>query len=291
MGMLSSGYNPGSSPDIFSMEASANNAALSGIQEIAKLGSLGQSQRITDENQAHQQEEWGRQNQFRKMFSDAWQSGDNAALDRVMGMFPEFIPQMQQALGLKDDQHNQKVASLMMKLNGLVNSGDTAGVRKLLQENQSLLNPGDMEHWNSALAAMDGKDKNAAAQARQGLDQFTKAMIRASFKNPTQMMESMLHQSQQEETARRDSQAHEDRIRGQNISASNARYRASHPGPSIVRRWRSWRSTMLFGKRIIRYRRDSGRNQRQRVTSGNPGRSIYSVFRVVRPPARVRPAG
>lgn len=222
MGMLSNNSKPGGVPDFYGEMSSASNNALSNMTKIAKLGDMGLDQRIRTTKQ-------DREDAFNSAFSSAWASGDPAQLDKVMGQYTEFVPQMQKALGLKDDQHNQHVASFMMKLNGLTNSGDAQGAMQLLKDNQSLLNPTDVQHLSGAISALGGKDAKKSGQAKQFLDNYSKSMIRASFKNPVEMMSSLLTEGRQDETEVRDRWRHEDNIRRQNISAENVRYRVNHP--------------------------------------------------------------
>lgn len=220
MGMLRnhSGGGSGNVPDFYGAMSSASNNALSNLTQIARLGDMGLEQRIKSTKQ-------DREDGFNKAFANAWASGDPAQLDKVMGQYSEFIPQMQQALGLKDDQHNQHVASFMMKLNSLANAGDAQGAMQLLQDNKGLLSPQDAQHLSGAISALGSKDTTKAGLAKQFLDNYSKGMIRASFKTPMQMMKSMLDENRQDETAWRDRAANAARIRGQDQRASAARAR------------------------------------------------------------------
>jgi hypothetical protein len=214
-------------PDFYGEMSSASNNTLGNLTKIARLGQMGQDQLINADKHTHQMSEWGRQDDYRKAFSDAWASGDPAALDKVMGQYMEFVPEMQKTLGLRDDQHNQHVASFMMKLNGMANAGDAQGAAQLLKENQSLLRPEDAEHLSGAIAALG--DPKKSGQAKQFLDNYSKSMIRASFKNPMQMMSSLLTEGRQDETELRDRWRHSDHLAGIQSRAENARYRVNHP--------------------------------------------------------------
>ncbi|WP_336285474.1 phage DNA ejection protein [Citrobacter arsenatis] len=190
-----------------------------GLMQGAKLGAnlAGVWQSSYDESYDRQ-----RRDSARDAFGKAWASGDQGAVDRVMQQFPEFAQEAQKFIGIRDEQHRKDLGSLMSKISAMAQSGDYQGILSLVDKNGRVLDADSSALLkNAANAAIHADDKTSAA-AKQALMQSTDAIARVAL-TPQELSLEQFRQRQQEETERRDREAHEDRIRGQNITDSRIR--------------------------------------------------------------------
>lgn len=123
MGLLSNNTSAGSVPGLSAFNEGGDEG-LRNAQSLIKMNEQGYDRH--------------RLIQARDTIGQAWASGDPAKLDAAMRMFPEYIPQMQKQMGIRDDRHRLDVGSMTAKLHGLLSAGDTEGAKALVQQNANL---------------------------------------------------------------------------------------------------------------------------------------------------------
>ncbi|WP_368766719.1 phage DNA ejection protein [Enterobacter hormaechei] len=112
--------------------------------------------------------------QARKVFGDAWSTGDPKEIERAMQLFPEFAKKAQEMIGIRDDQHRKDTGSLMMRLNALASVGDGEGISALVDQSGGLLDT----QTSGQLKKMAGllSDPKKAEAAKSFLDRYTSGM-------------------------------------------------------------------------------------------------------------------
>lgn len=123
MGLLSNHTSAGSVPGLSAFNEGGEEG-LHNAQSLIKMNEQGYDRH--------------RLIQARDTIGQAWASGDPAKLDAAMRMFPEYIPQMQKQMGIRDDRHRLDVGSMTAKLHGLLSAGDTDGAKALVHQNANL---------------------------------------------------------------------------------------------------------------------------------------------------------
>lgn len=215
-----------------------------GLMQGAKLGAnlAGMWQSSYDESYDRQ-----RRDSARDAFGKAWASGDQSAVDRVMQQFPEFAQEAQKFIGIRDEQHRKDLGSLMSKISAMAQSGDYQGILNVVDKNGRVLDADSSALLkNAANTAIHADDKTSAA-VQQALMQSTDAIAKVAL-TPRELSDEKLRQQQQEETAWRDREAHEDRIAGRNERAMyhnqmlNLRSQMGDKQQEIADRmnWNSW---------------------------------------------------
>jgi hypothetical protein len=126
-------------------------------------------------------------------FSQAWQSGDMAQLDKVVGMFPEFGKDFQAMIGVRDEQHRQQAATTMMQASTLASTGNGEAIRTLAQKNANVLGEGGVAEFNNIADQIANPDTRDAAVNRLG--QMAQGYMVAGMK-PSEMASYMQQQSQ-----------------------------------------------------------------------------------------------
>lgn len=126
-------------------------------------------------------------------FSQAWQSGDMAQLDKVVGMFPEFGKDFQGMIGIRDEQHRQQAATTMMQASTLASTGNCEALRTLAQKNANVLGDGGVAQLNSIADQIANPDTREAAINH--LSQMSQGYMVAGMK-PSEMAGYMLQQNQ-----------------------------------------------------------------------------------------------
>lgn len=237
---LGSRVNVGNVPDYIGMGERAEQSGMNTANAISGLMSKGF-------DLGSKMEDRERMKAARDAFGSAWNSDNPEDVQRVMAAFPEYASKIQQLIGIRDDQHRQDVGSMAVNLSGLLEGGNIQGSQDYIQHHKYLFDKSGLYSADSVASAI-GQAANDP-QKLEGWKNWAQKLIRASL-NPMEIATEKDKELQRAETERRDTQAHEDRIRGQNISQENARYRANHP---LLRRGGADHTKGLRGKELAEY--------------------------------------
>lgn len=157
----------GAIPDYIGMGQQASEAGFKEAQTIGNQLSQGFSLGTKMRDRS-------RQDQARKVFGDAWASGDPKAIEQAMQLFPEYAEQAQKFIGIRDDQHRKDAGSLMMKINALAGTGDAQGIIDAVNGSGDILDASAKQQLIKQAQLMSDPQNGAAA--KDFLDRYTKGM-------------------------------------------------------------------------------------------------------------------
>lgn len=152
----------GSIPDYIGMSQDASKAGMNEAKSLTSM--LSQGYKL-----GGQMADRTRRDQARTAIGQAFADGSPEAIDQAMQMFPEYAKQVQEMIGIKDDQHRKDVGSMTAQLHALIQSGNIDAAKSLVGQHANLFDKEGALSSSGIIKAMDdpkgldGVDKWAQA--------------------------------------------------------------------------------------------------------------------------------